>query len=123
MLDWSAAQSAAEAGGAKPAGFHVYRAEVDPATAEAAVINPSQAKLIAPEELLAQTTATVLNPSNDCSFSQRLLRVSQEATALFLVWIHRWRLLGATQDLLAPNIDLASVMQAGGGSRRECDPA
>jgi hypothetical protein len=58
VLDWSAAQAQAEAGGAKPAGFHVYRAEVDPTTAEAAVINPSQAKLIAPEELLAQTTAT-----------------------------------------------------------------
>ena len=58
VLDWSAAQAAAEAGGAKSAGFHIYRAEVDPTTAEAAVLNPSQAKLIAPEELLAQTTAT-----------------------------------------------------------------
>lgn len=58
VLDWSAAQSAAEAGGAKPAGFRIYRAEVDPATAEAALLNPSQAKFIAPEELLAQTTAT-----------------------------------------------------------------
>ena len=36
VLDWSAVQSAAEAGGGKSAGFHIYRAEVDPTTAEAA---------------------------------------------------------------------------------------
>ena len=58
VLNWSAPQAVAEAGGAKPAGFHIYRAEVDPTTAAAAVLNPSQAKLIAPEELLAQTSAT-----------------------------------------------------------------
>jgi hypothetical protein len=58
VLHWSAPQAVTEAGGAKPAGFHIYRAEVDPTTASAAVLNPSQAKLIAPEELLAQTSAT-----------------------------------------------------------------
>jgi hypothetical protein len=58
VLDWSAPQTDARAGSAKPAGFHIYRAEVDPTTAEAAVLDPSQTKLIAPEQLLAQTTAT-----------------------------------------------------------------
>jgi fibronectin type 3 domain-containing protein len=58
VLNWGAPQAVAEASGAKPAGFHIYRAEVDPTTAAAAVLNPSQAKLIAPEELLAQTSAT-----------------------------------------------------------------
>jgi hypothetical protein len=58
VLNWSAPQAVADVGGAKPAGFHIYRSEVDPTTASAAVLNPSQAKLIAPEELLAQTNAT-----------------------------------------------------------------
>ncbi len=58
VLHWSAPQAVTEAGGAKPAGFHIYRAEVDSTTAAAAVLNPSQAKLMAPEELLAQTSAT-----------------------------------------------------------------
>jgi hypothetical protein len=58
VLDWSAAQAVAEADGAKSAGFRIYRAEVDPTTADTAVLNPSQAKLLAPEQLLGQTTAT-----------------------------------------------------------------
>src|SRR5579859_461700 len=64
VLNWSAPEAVAEAGGAKPAGFHIYRAEVDPTTAEAAVLNPSQAKLMAPEELLAQTNATEYRDMN-----------------------------------------------------------
>lgn len=57
VLDWSAPQ---QPGGtaAKSLGFHVYRAEVDPETAQTAVLDPSQAKLIAPPILLAQTTET-----------------------------------------------------------------
>lgn len=58
VLEWSAPQSASENGGAKPTVFHIYRAEVDPTTAQAAVLNPSQAKLTGPEEMLAQTAAT-----------------------------------------------------------------
>jgi hypothetical protein len=58
VLDWSAAQEAGRASAGQAAGFRIYRAEVDPTTAEAALFNPSQAKLIAPAELLAQTTAT-----------------------------------------------------------------
>jgi hypothetical protein len=58
VLDWSAAQEAGGASAGKAAGFRIYRAEVDPTTAEAAVFNPSQAELIAPAELLAQTTQT-----------------------------------------------------------------
>lgn len=57
VLDWSAPQQPGNTT-AKPAGFHVYRAEVDPETAQAAVLDPSQAKLIAPPTLLAQTTET-----------------------------------------------------------------
>lgn len=58
VLDWSAAQEESGASAGKAAGFRIYRAEVDPTTAEAAISNSSQAKLIAPPELLAQTTAT-----------------------------------------------------------------
>jgi hypothetical protein len=58
VLDWSAAQEARPASPGKPAGFRIYRAEVDPTAAEAAISNPSQAKLIAPPQSLAQTTAT-----------------------------------------------------------------
>jgi hypothetical protein len=57
VLDWSAAQEAGTASAGQAAGFRIYRAEVDSTTAEAALFNPSQAKLIAPAELLAQTTA------------------------------------------------------------------
>lgn len=57
LLDWSAAPEQAKSSIGTPAGFRVYRAEVDPTTADAAVLNPSEAKLIAPEQLLAQTTA------------------------------------------------------------------
>ena len=58
VLDWSVPRAEAEADGAKSAGFHIYRAEVDPTSAEAAVLNPSQAKLITQQELVAQTTTT-----------------------------------------------------------------
>jgi len=57
VLDWSAPQGP-QSTTAKPIAFHVYRAEVDPATAQAAVANASQAKPIAPPMLLAQTTET-----------------------------------------------------------------
>ncbi len=56
VLDWSAAQQSRGDSGGKAAGFRIYRAEVDPTTAEAAISNPYQAKLIAPPELLGQTT-------------------------------------------------------------------
>ena len=64
VLNWSAPQSVGGAGGANVPGFHIYRAEVDPTTALAAVLNPSQAKLIAPEEMLAQTAATEYSDMN-----------------------------------------------------------
>ena len=57
VLDWSAPQQPGSTA-AKPIGFHVYRGEVDPATAQAAVSDASQAKLIAPPILLAQTAET-----------------------------------------------------------------
>jgi len=57
VLDWSAPQQPGNTA-AKPIGFHVYRAEVDPETAQAAVVDASQAKLIAPPILLTQTTET-----------------------------------------------------------------
>ena len=56
VLDWSVPHRAGEAGA--PAGFRIYRAEVDPTTAQAAVLNSSQAKLLAPEQLLAETMST-----------------------------------------------------------------
>lgn len=56
LLEWRTAQEEGRAG--KAAGFRIYRAEVDPATAEAAASDPSQAKLIAPPQLLTQTTET-----------------------------------------------------------------
>jgi hypothetical protein len=55
VLDWSAPQQPGSTP-AKPIDFHVYRAEVDPEMAEAALSDASQAKLIAPPVLLAQTT-------------------------------------------------------------------
>src|SRR4029077_14490726 len=58
VLDWSAAQEEGGALAGKAAGFRIYRAEVDPATAQAAASDPSQAKLIAPPEVLAVTTET-----------------------------------------------------------------
>ena len=56
VLDWSAAQQSPRDSAGKAAGFRIYRAEVDPTTAEAAISNSSQAKLLAPPELLGQTT-------------------------------------------------------------------
>ena len=58
VLDWSAAQETRPGSPGKTAGFRIYRAEVDPSAAGVAISNPSQAKLITPPELLAQTTAT-----------------------------------------------------------------
>ena len=58
VLNWNAAQQARPVAAGKAAEFRIYRAEVDPTAAEAAVSNPSQAKLIAPPELLGQTTGT-----------------------------------------------------------------
>lgn len=55
VLDWSAPQKPGSAA-ATPMSFHVYRAEVDPEAAEAAASDASEAKLIAPPVLLAQTT-------------------------------------------------------------------
>jgi hypothetical protein len=57
-LDWSAPEQPGGAAGGKPAGFRIYRAEVDPAAVNAAISNPSQAKLLAPTEPLAQSAAT-----------------------------------------------------------------
>ena len=56
VLNWGATPTGGSA--AKAAGFHIYRAEVDPTTADAAASNPSEAKLIAPPVLLAQTPET-----------------------------------------------------------------
>lgn len=64
VLDWSAAPEARPVSPAKLAGFRIYRAQVDPTAAEAAIANPSQAKLIVPPELLAQTTASEYRDTN-----------------------------------------------------------
>ena len=58
VLDWSAPQEVRPVSPGKVAGFRIYRAEVDPTAAEAAISNPSQVKPIAPPQLLADTTAT-----------------------------------------------------------------
>ena len=57
VLDWSASQPSKTNAGAAPE-FHIYRAEVNPADAAAAVSNPSEAKLVAPAGLVAQTMGT-----------------------------------------------------------------
>jgi hypothetical protein len=57
VLDWSASPEQGKSVSGRPAGFQIYRAEVDPTKAGAAILNPSDAKLIAPEQSLAQTTA------------------------------------------------------------------
>jgi len=64
VLDWSAAREEGGASAGQPAGFHVYRAEVDPASAEASVFDASKAKLIAPPQMLAQTTGTEYRDTN-----------------------------------------------------------
>jgi hypothetical protein len=58
VLNWSASEQPSGATGAKAAGFRIYRAEVDPTAANAAVSDPSQAKLLAPMEPLAQSAGT-----------------------------------------------------------------
>lgn len=64
VLDWSPAQQIPAATGEGAARFEIFRAEVDPATAQAAVTNPSEAKLIAPPALVAQTTQTQYRDGN-----------------------------------------------------------
>ncbi len=56
VLDWTAPEQRSGATDGKPAGVRIYRAEVDPAAGDAAISDPSRAKLIAPPVLLAQTT-------------------------------------------------------------------
>jgi hypothetical protein len=56
VLDWGVAQQSPRDSAGQAAGFRIYRAEVDPTAAEAAISNPSQAKLMAPPESLGQTT-------------------------------------------------------------------
>jgi len=58
VLDWTAPEQPSGATDGKAAGFRIYRAEVDPAAGDAALSNPSQAKLLAPIEPLAQTATT-----------------------------------------------------------------
>jgi len=64
VLDWTTAREEGGASAGQPVGFHIYRAEVDPASAQASVSDPSQAKLIAPPEMLAQTTGTEYRDAN-----------------------------------------------------------
>jgi predicted phage tail protein len=56
VLSWTAAPQTPVAPGQGGATFEIFRAEVDPATAQAAITNPSEAKLVAPPVLLAQAT-------------------------------------------------------------------
>jgi hypothetical protein len=56
VLDWNAPQAVNAQ--AQHYEFMIYRAEVDPATSEAAVLDPSKAKLVGSPALLAQTTET-----------------------------------------------------------------
>ena len=64
VLDWSATQESAGDAAGQGVGFRVYRAEVDPATAQTAVSNPLQAKLLAPPELLTQTAGMEYRDTN-----------------------------------------------------------
>jgi fibronectin type 3 domain-containing protein len=64
LLHWSAAREESGASAGKVVGFHIYRAEADPATADAAVSDASQARMIAPPILLAQTTETEYRDAN-----------------------------------------------------------
>jgi hypothetical protein len=64
VLNWSLAQQIAAAPGEGAARFEILRAEIDPATAQAAVTNPSEAKLVAPPALVAQTTETEYRDGN-----------------------------------------------------------
>jgi hypothetical protein len=60
VLNWSAMPA-----GVSPAkAFHIYRAEVDPTTAEAAASNASDAKLITSPVLLGQTSETEYRDTN-----------------------------------------------------------
>jgi len=62
VLNWSSPPAGASA--AKPTTFHIYRAEVDPSTAEAAASNASEAKAITSLVLLAQTSETEYRDTN-----------------------------------------------------------
>lgn len=58
VLGWSTPHGEGGPSAGQAAGFRIYRAEVDPGTAQAAVFNPSEAKLLAQPEMVAQTTTT-----------------------------------------------------------------
>ena len=64
VLRWSAARQIVAAPGVGSATFEIFRAEVDPAAAQAGIANPSEAKLIAPPALVAQTTQSEYRDSN-----------------------------------------------------------
>jgi len=64
VLSWSAEAQAPSTGPESSARFEVFRAEVDPATAQAAINDPAGAKLLAPVILLAQTHQTEYRDSN-----------------------------------------------------------
>jgi hypothetical protein len=84
VLDWSATPEDGGASAGQSAGFHIYRAEVDPATTQGAVSDPSQAKLIAPPEMVAQTTATEYRDTNfqfGLTYFYSVRRVMQFGTA------------------------------------------
>jgi hypothetical protein len=58
VLNWSSAERASSVPTEGAARFEIFRAEVDPATAQAAIANPADAKLVAPPALVAQTAQT-----------------------------------------------------------------
>jgi hypothetical protein len=64
LVDWSLTPSTAGGADNRAVSYRIYRAEVDPTTAQAAIANPAQAKLIAPLVQLAQTRATEYRDTN-----------------------------------------------------------
>lgn len=64
VLNWSPAQQNPAAPGEGAARFEIFRAEVDSAAAQAGITNPSEAKLIAPPALVAQTSQTEYRDGN-----------------------------------------------------------
>ena len=58
VLNWSSAEPPSSVPTEGVARFEIFRAEVDPANAQAALANPADAKLLAPPALLAQTAQT-----------------------------------------------------------------
>jgi len=55
VLNWTSAEQPSSVPPEGAARFEIFRAEVDPANAPAAMANPADAKLLAPPALLAQT--------------------------------------------------------------------